>query len=526
VSTRPTTKHRGLRASIALAAALMLSSGRSEAMFTQPSNAPVARLVENLKAYTKEHPEDPEGYYNLARVHFLAFSLKRESLDYRKADQGPPVIPADESRQGDKHESPTDAELLTHLDEGVRQFNKAISLDPKALYFLGLASLLESGRDMAPKVRAVPMADDPRRQYEPWTPEANARRNAQWIVERLGKPREPNIADVLEQARKQIRHEDHAPWGPDQSRFLAAELHKHLADPDEARRKIIQDLLILYWDEQIAECYFEAFSRALPADSHMTQKQMFGLRDVVAYEGASAFLRIVKTRAERPQDAVRIATADAAVKAFEKLPQPMIVTPIIFNLSEERPLESLVDRAARVRFDLDGFGEQSWSWVRPDTGLLAWDPKHTGVITSGRQLFGSVTWWMFFRNGYEALSALDDNRDGQLTGHELDGLAVWFDRNGNGVSDPGEVIPIDQLGIEAISCRAASMDGESPANHEGLRMTDGRLLPTYDWIAHAAPQSKTVPVLPALAALAGLSTLGSISSRRRARLNCAKETTK
>ena len=44
-------------------------------------------------------------------------------------------------------------------------------------------------------------------------------------------------------------------------------------------------------------------------------------------------------------------------------------------------------------------------------------------------MFGSVTWWLFFSDGYRALDTLDDNRDGRLTGSELSGIAVWFDRN-------------------------------------------------------------------------------------------------
>jgi hypothetical protein len=50
------------------------------------------------------------------------------------------------------------------------------------------------------------------------------------------------------------------------------------------------------------------------------------------------------------------------------------------------------------------------------------------MIRDARQLFGSRTWWIFFRDGYEALSVLDDNRDGQLTGAEMEGIAVWVDR--------------------------------------------------------------------------------------------------
>src|SRR5262249_44437266 len=161
------------------------------------------------------------------------------------------------------------------------------------------------------------------------------------------------------------------------------------------------------------------------------------------------------------------------LQQLKKIP-PGPITPIVFSLGHAAPLSTLLAPQTTVPFDLDGTSlPQHWSWVRPDTGILVWDPKHEGKITSGRQLFGSVTWWIFFENGYDALDALDDNRDGELSGKELEGLAVWFDRNSNAVSDPGEVVPIEQLGIAAISCRATSEEDGCPANHDGLRMADG-----------------------------------------------------
>lgn len=68
-------------------------------------------------------------------------------------------------------------------------------------------------------------------------------------------------------------------------------------------------------------------------------------------------------------------------------------------------------------------------------------------------MFGSVTFWIFWRDGYEALRSLDDDQDGILSGAELRGMALWQDRNGNGVSDEqGEVRSVAEWGITAISC--------------------------------------------------------------------------
>ena len=61
----------------------------------------------------------------------------------------------------------------------------------------------------------------------------------------------------------------------------------------------------------------------------------------------------------------------------------------------------------------------------------------------------------FWADGFEALRALDDNRDGELTGGELGGLALWRDEDGDGVSDPGEVLPANVHGIAGLSVRGA-----------------------------------------------------------------------
>jgi hypothetical protein len=250
----------------------------------------------------------------------------------------------------------------------------------------------------------------------------------------------------------------------------------------------VRDALLADWKDQISEQFFLSFSEALPEDGKASEKPIWGhMQCWVAYEAATSYVRVVEKRGVRDDEKVKIATAKAALKAFDNLPRPGGITPVIFDVNGCRPLSDLVDARADSGFDLDGTGvPQAWSWVKPGTGILVWDPKHEGKITSGRQLFGSVTWWIFFNNGYDALDALDDNRDGELSGAELPGLAVWFDRNSNGVSDAGEVVPIEKLGIAAISCRATTEEDGCPANLDGLRMADGRVLPTYDWIAMPA----------------------------------------
>lgn len=202
---------------------------------------------------------------------------------------------------------------------------------------------------------------------------------------------------------------------------------------------------------------------------------------MISHEAGTAYLRLVAEAG--------VPAADADTQAVEKglaivkaIP-PGPVTPIIFPLGAPRPLDALLsDRA--VTFDLDGdLHAESWSWVRPDTAILVWDPAGMGSITSGRQLFGSVTWWMFWTDGYHALDALDDDRDGELRGAELAGLAVWRDATGNGISEPGEVVPLATVGVTGLAVRATTTAEGCPAHPQGVRFRDGRVLPSYDWIA-------------------------------------------
>jgi hypothetical protein len=59
---------------------------------------------------------------------------------------------------------------------------------------------------------------------------------------------------------------------------------------------------------------------------------------------------------------------------------------------------------------------------------------------------------------------------------------VWFDRDTDGVSDPGEVVPAPALGIVALATDATEHIGASLGNPCGVELADGRVLPTYNWV--------------------------------------------
>jgi len=173
---------------------------------------------------------------------------------------------------------------------------------------------------------------------------------------------------------------------------------------------------------------------------------------------------------------------------------PRAITPIAIPLSDDVTSKSMIDLDARVPFDADGLGlQRPWTWITAEAGWLVYDPARQGKITSALQWFGNVTFWIFWTNGYEPLAALDDNGDGELKGPELRYLAVWHDVNRDGISDPGEVRPLEAHGIVALSCRYAPGDGllvaaRSPA---GVRLRDGRTRATYDVILRPSASVST-----------------------------------
>jgi hypothetical protein len=162
--------------------------------------------------------------------------------------------------------------------------------------------------------------------------------------------------------------------------------------------------------------------------------------------------------------------------------QPIIyVTPIVVPM-RDAPFSQLVDESSRVAFDLAGTGDRrAQGWLTPDAAWLVWDPEWRGEVRSGFDLIGQRTWSVFWSNGFEALRALDDNRDGELTGGELGGLSLWRDENRNGVSDPGEVIPANVHGIAALVVHGNETRPGLITAPNGVRFDDGRTRPLYDW---------------------------------------------
>lgn len=183
-----------------------------------------------------------------------------------------------------------------------------------------------------------------------------------------------------------------------------------------------------------------------------------------------------------------LATTPSDQRRFQRLRQRLeasqpirYVTPMLVPL-REAPFETLIAPNAPVAFDFAGTGDhRAQGWLTTDAAWLVWDPARRGQVRSGFDMIGARTWAVFWRDGFEVLRALDDNRDGALTGAELGGLALWRDANDDGVSDPGEVLPLEAYGVEALAVRGAQTRRDLITAPAGVRFHDGTTRPLYDW---------------------------------------------
>lgn len=71
----------------------------------------------------------------------------------------------------------------------------------------------------------------------------------------------------------------------------------------------------------------------------------------------------------------------------------------------------------------------------------------------------------------------------------LRGIAVWFDRNANGVSDRGEVVSLAKAGIRRVAVTAQGRRDGALWNAAGIERTDGTTAATFDWTPASLPLS-------------------------------------
>jgi hypothetical protein len=437
----------------AICVALAISA---EAKFAAPQPVPVERLVNAAQTWRDAHPDDAGAHYTLARIHYLAFSRGTAEVPALGApsDNAMPEIPGNWQTDFDLYEA-----RQRHALE------------------LALKDLGEPGPRVPPeKASALEEARGRRaRQLE----EQNWRPRGELSAEEMFAHATAALAGFREAARIDPKNGLY-PLG-------LASLAEEFADWAKPRRDVPAALRSL--DHASARtAYLRAYRLAIVSNAALPSLPPEGFASLVSYEAGNAYVRLTERERRKLPPAEKAALAEVK-DGLAKLKRIRLgaITPIVFAMKPSTGVARLLAPALHVDFDLRGYGpRERWPWIRPTTGFLVWDPDACGAITSARQLFGSYTFEIFRRTGYDALAALDDDGDGALRGDELRGIRAWFDANSDGRSEPDEVRDLCDLGITAIATRSTARDGPHPTNPRGLTLRDGGTLPTWDWIAEPA----------------------------------------
>lgn len=147
----------------------------------------------------------------------------------------------------------------------------------------------------------------------------------------------------------------------------------------------------------------------------------------------------------------------------------------ITTTTTTREWDLLVNWDKKIDFDVDGDGKVNRTeWLRPGggDGFLVYDADGDGVIT-GRELMnetGLKGEQNQYKDGWEkARDLFDKDGDGVLQGEELAGLKVWMDRNGDGVTDPGELRSLADLGIVKIDTVKGSFTKKKLSHYRWIK---------------------------------------------------------
>ncbi|MEI8254824.1 MAG: hypothetical protein WCJ30_04045 [Deltaproteobacteria bacterium] len=155
-------------------------------------------------------------------------------------------------------------------------------------------------------------------------------------------------------------------------------------------------------------------------------------------------------------------------------------TPLVLVFDTRRGVVYRADDG-RSEFDLAAVGEAPATrtdWPDAATPWLVLDRDGDGRITSGRELFGSavVVDGRPARDGFEALSGIDANRDGVIDARDpmFGSLRAWSDRNHDRVSTPDEMRPLAAYGIKSLPVGhtiAARCDARGNCERERAALT-------------------------------------------------------
>ncbi|MDO9434967.1 hypothetical protein [Hydrogenophaga sp.] len=132
--------------------------------------------------------------------------------------------------------------------------------------------------------------------------------------------------------------------------------------------------------------------------------------------------------------------------------------------------------SSNLLFDHNADGIKTGTgWAGADDGFLVRDLNGNGLIDSGHELFGVDTVrrnGQLATQGFDALSDLDSNSDGQITSADAawSELQVWRDLNQDGITQAGELNTLTSLNITNIN-----LNGNAAGPQAGQTVNNNRV---------------------------------------------------
>jgi hypothetical protein len=177
--------------------------------------------------------------------------------------------------------------------------------------------------------------------------------------------------------------------------------------------------------------------------------------------------------------------------------------PLIVDTARNGYRLTSVENGVRFDLDADGVAEQvAWTRGDSDDAFLALDRNGNGRIDNGAELFGNHTPArpdspeVTTPNGFEALKFVETSAYGPSQRNEvIDGrdaafsrLVLWRDLNHNGISEPDELQPLSESGVEAIgteykNTKRVDKHGNEFRQRSRVLWTDGQYDHIFDvWL--------------------------------------------
>lgn len=167
---------------------------------------------------------------------------------------------------------------------------------------------------------------------------------------------------------------------------------------------------------------------------------------------------------------------NAGVEGTETCKQKInLMSPLVLDFSREDFIRTQALTQSGVEFDLDADGQREQTgWVDgTSAAFLVLDLNANGRVDNGSEMFGEATRMVgkkkLAAEGFAALAQYDHNKDRKIDARDavFGKLQLWFDRNGNGVTDSGELLPLAHKKVSFIS-----LQSEAVARAQALQHTE------------------------------------------------------